>query len=226
MIEIYRKINKKETLVASVPDDNATLERTLMGADEVTLSVTVSEPLDLRVGDYARLEGSSYTINRAPDLVKASAVEFRYDLVLESPLYNLLDKIYISDVQGLSRFSLSGTLNDFVELLLMNINRDDFDPGWTWATDKGDHPVTVVTETYRFYETEEAALNTAGVERLGEQILTQQLESMVAPYGTISSTLCTSRQRGNALEVTLAAECVEEIAQTVPILTEEPGGSP
>ncbi len=146
MIEIYRKINKKETLVASVPDDNATLERTLMGADEVTLSVTVSEPLDLRVGDYARLEGSSYTINRAPDLVKASAVEFRYDLVLESPLYNLLDKIYISDVQGLSRFSLSGTLNDFVELLLMNINREDFDPGWTWATDKGDHPVTVVTE--------------------------------------------------------------------------------
>lgn len=146
MIEIYRKINKEETLVARVPDDNATLERTLMGADEVTLSVTVSEPLDLRVGDYARLEGSSYTINRAPDLVKASAVEFRYDLVLESPLYNLLDKIYISDVQGLSRFSLSGTLNDFVELLLMNINRDDFDPGWTWATDKGDHPVTVVTE--------------------------------------------------------------------------------
>ena len=146
MIEIYRKINKEETLVASVPDDNATLERTLMGADEVTLSVTVSEPLDLRVGDYAHLEGSSYMINRTPDLVKASAVEFRYDLVLESPLYNLLDKIYISDVQGLSRFSLSGTLNDFVELLLMNINRDDFDPGWTWATDKGDHPVTVVTE--------------------------------------------------------------------------------
>ena len=146
MIEIYRKIDKEETLVASVPDDNATLEKTLMGADEVTLSVTVSEPLDLRVGDYAHLEGSSYMINRTPDLVKASAVEFRYDLVLESPLYNLLDKIYISDVQGLSRFSLSGTLNDFVELLLMNINRDDFDPGWTWATDKGDHPVTVVTE--------------------------------------------------------------------------------
>ena len=146
MIEISRKINKEETLVASVPDDNATLEKTLMGADEVTLSVTVSEPLDLRVGDYAHLEGSSYMINRTPDLVKASAVEFRYDLVLESPLYNLLDKIYISDVQGLSRFSLSGTLNDFVELLLMNINRDDFDPGWTWATDKGDHPVTVVTE--------------------------------------------------------------------------------
>ena len=82
MIEIYRKINKEVTLVASVPDDNATLERTLMGADEVTLSVTVSEPLDFRVGDYTLLEGSSYMLNRTPDLVKASAVEFRYDVVL------------------------------------------------------------------------------------------------------------------------------------------------
>ena len=64
MIEIYRKINKEETPVASVPDDNATLERTLMGADEVTLSVTVSEPLDLRVGDYARLERGIYIDER------------------------------------------------------------------------------------------------------------------------------------------------------------------
>lgn len=147
MIEIYRKNNNGgEKLVAALPDDNATLERTLMGADEVTLSVTVSEPLDFQVGDYTRLEGCTYAINRTPDLVKASAVEFRYDLMLESPLYNLLDKIYISNVQGLSRFSLSGSLNDFVELLLMNINRDDFDPGWTWATDGEDHPVTVETE--------------------------------------------------------------------------------
>ena len=38
MIEIYRKIDKEETLVASVPDDNATLEKTLMGADEVIVT--------------------------------------------------------------------------------------------------------------------------------------------------------------------------------------------
>lgn len=128
--------------MAALPDDNATLERTLMGADEVTLSVTVSEPLDFQVGDYTRLEGSTYAINRTPDLVKASAVEFRYDLMLESPLYNLLDKIYISNVQGLSRFSLSGNLNDFVELLLMNINRDDFDPGWSTWSGTGRSPFT------------------------------------------------------------------------------------
>ena len=146
MIRIYRKVNDVETLLVDVPDDSATLERTLMGADEVTLNVVTSEPLDLRVGDYTRLEGSTYTINRTPDLVKTSKVEYRYTLVLESPLYNLLDKVYISNLQGFSRFALAGELNDFVELLLMNINREDFDPGWTWVTDKDDHPVTVKTE--------------------------------------------------------------------------------
>lgn len=88
-------------------------------------------------------------------------------------------------------------------------------------------PVTVVTETFRFYETAPAALNTAAVEELGEQILTEQMEAMVAPYGTVTSTLCTSRQRGDTLEITLKAECVEEIAESVPIYTEEePGESP
>ena len=59
-----------------------------------------------------------------------------------------------------------------------------------------------------------------------EQILTEQLQTMVEPYGTIRSTLCSSKQIGDTLEVTLTAECVEEIGKTVPILTEELGGSP
>ena len=84
----------------------------------------------------------------------------------------------------------------------------------------------MVTETYRFYETETVTLDAAQAKALGEEILTEQLEAQVAPYGTVTSTLCTSRQRGDALEVTLAAECVEEIAQRVPIYTEEPDASP
>ncbi len=133
MIEIFRKIEGAETLVTSLPDDNATLERGIMAADEVTLNVTASEMLDLRVGDYTWIEGVEYAINREPDLVKASAVEYRYDMVLESPVYNLLDKIYMQGLTGKSRFSLAGTLEDFVDLLLTNINRPDFDPGWSKA---------------------------------------------------------------------------------------------
>ena len=88
-------------------------------------------------------------------------------------------------------------------------------------------PVTWVTETYRFYETEPAALDPVRAEDLGEEILREQLEAMVAPYGTVTSTLCSSRQRGDVLEVTLTAECEEEIARTAPIYyTEEADGGP
>lgn len=87
-------------------------------------------------------------------------------------------------------------------------------------------PVTWVRERYRFYETVPAELDPARVEAMGERILTEQLEALVAPYGTVTSTLCTSRLRGDALEVTLSAECVEEIGRSVPIYTEEPGGGP
>ena len=83
-----------------------------------------------------------------------------------------------------------------------------------------------MTETCRFYETAEVRLDPVRAERLEECILTQQLETEVAPYGKIVSTLCTSRQRGDVLTVTLSAECVEEIGERVPILTEESGSGP
>ena len=85
-------------------------------------------------------------------------------------------------------------------------------------------PVAVVTETYRFYETVSAGRTAAEAERAAEAALTEQLHAMVDPYGTVSSTLCTSRRRGDVLTVTLAAECVEEIGLSVPILTEESDG--
>ena len=87
-------------------------------------------------------------------------------------------------------------------------------------------PVKLGVETWRFYETKPLRLDPVRAEKLGEQILTEQLQTMVEPYGRIRSTLCSSRQTGNTLEVTLTAECVEEIGETVPILTEELGETP
>ena len=82
-------------------------------------------------------------------------------------------------------------------------------------------------ETFRFYETvpprSPPPRRRAGV----EAILTDYLHTLVDPYGTVSSTLCTSRREGDGLLVTLTAECVEEIGRAVPIYTdptEESGG--
>lgn len=82
-------------------------------------------------------------------------------------------------------------------------------------------PVTSVTETYRFYETVSAEISAARAEAQGEAILTDYLHTLVDPYGTVSSTLCTSRREGDSLLVTLTAECVERIGERVPIYTEQ-----
>lgn len=86
-------------------------------------------------------------------------------------------------------------------------------------------PLTLVTETCRFYETEETTLDQLQAEKAAEAVLTEQLHTVVDPYGTVSSTLCVSRRRGDTLTVTLTAECVEQIEERVPILTEESGAA-
>ena len=89
--------------------------------------------------------------------------------------------------------------------------------------------MTAVVETLRYYETVSAEVDAAQAEARGEEILTDYLHTLVDPYGTVSSTLCTSRRTEGGLLVTLTAECVEQIGRTVPIYTapeptEEPGG--
>jgi similar to stage IV sporulation protein len=84
-------------------------------------------------------------------------------------------------------------------------------------------PVKLSVETWKFYETASVQLDPIRAEKLGERILTEHLETVVGPYGTVRSTLCSARQNGNVLEVTLHAECVEEIGEAIPILTEELG---
>lgn len=86
-------------------------------------------------------------------------------------------------------------------------------------------PVTVTVERRRFYEAVPAERTAAQAEQAAEAALTEQLHAMVDPWGDVSSTLCTSRRRGDTLAVTLAAECVEQIGESVPIFTEESGGA-
>ncbi len=81
-------------------------------------------------------------------------------------------------------------------------------------------PVTLVMEKWRFYEPVPAPQTAAQAEKAAEAILTAQLRDMVEPYGEVRSTLCSSRQRGDVLVVTLSAECREEIGEAAPIYTE------
>ena len=141
-------------------------------------------------------------------------------LQMETKRYTGREKTVLSLVLGKQRIKFSSNSS------ISGEKYDKITQRTPWSLLGVPLPVTVVTETYRFYETETVTLDAAQAEALGEEILTEQLEAQVAPYGTVTSTLCTSRQQGDALEVTLAAECVEEIAHRVPIYTEEPDASP
>ena len=81
-------------------------------------------------------------------------------------------------------------------------------------------PITVVWETWRFYEPVPEARDAALAEKAMEAVLAEQLHQMVDPYGSVRSTLCSSRQKGDTLVVTLSAECEEQIGQPVPIYAE------
>ncbi len=83
-------------------------------------------------------------------------------------------------------------------------------------------PITLVTETWRFYETVPTPQDPAQAEKNAEAVLTAQLHEMVDPYGVVRSTLCSSRQKGDTLVVTLSAECEEQIGEMVPIYTDSP----
>lgn len=133
MIDILRIQNGKEAVMYSLADDNASVINEIMGREEVNLDVVTDIPLDLRVGDYVRVAETVYTLNREPNFEKVSAVEYKYDLLFEGPLYRLMDKLFVNSITSGSNFAISRTLEEFVKLVVDCINT--IDPGWSYAHD-------------------------------------------------------------------------------------------
>ncbi len=82
-------------------------------------------------------------------------------------------------------------------------------------------PIKTVEETYALYETVETALTAQQAKTMGEGILQAHLQTQLPEGSTVSSSLATVQQTGDGFTVTLRAECVVEIAVSVPILTED-----
>lgn len=129
MISVFRKTEGGEAVVCRLSERNAKLSQECMGKDEVSVQVTVDEVLPIRELDYIRVDGAVYTLNRMTDYDEVSDVEFRYQLIFEGVIYNLIDKMYVDVERNSDRFSLTGTLQEFVDLLVVNMN--PVDPGWS-----------------------------------------------------------------------------------------------
>ncbi len=79
-------------------------------------------------------------------------------------------------------------------------------------------PVIFVRENHIFYDKIPDVLSVQEAQKRGEWILKEYLRAQVAPYGEIRSALCTSKRRGDILDITLSAECIEEIGVSAPVL--------
>lgn len=136
MISVFRRTGDGESVVCRLSERNAKLTQECMGKDEVSVQVTVDEVLPIRVMDYIRVDGAVYTLNRMTDYDEVSDVEFRYQLIFEGAIYQLMDKMYVDLERNSDRFSLTATLREFTDLLVANIN--SVDSGWS----AGDLPET------------------------------------------------------------------------------------
>ena len=146
-----------------------------------------------------------------------------YELSVEIPL-TVREKQYIGkEKHGISLILGKQRLKFFSNSSIEGAKYDKITNNYSGSVLGIPLPVKLSLETWKFYETAPVQLDPIRAEKLGERILTDYLQTFVEPHGTIRSTLCSARRNGDILEVTLNAECVEEIGEAVPILTEELG---
>lgn len=105
-----------------------TYQRALMGEHKVFVnSLDVPEALDLQVGDYIQHNGVRFVINTVPNYHKVEHTQqHRYDIIFESPLYRLYDKLFM--FEGEEEFPFFGDAYEHLQLIVAQINQ--IDTGW------------------------------------------------------------------------------------------------
>ena len=113
-------------------DERTVMSHRLLGEDVVNATFESKSALDIAIKDYIVHGGKNYYINNLPQVKKLSSLNYEYTAVFESLQYQLLKTQYLSS--GLSEFDLVGDADDFMDLIITNLNRED--SGWTKGTVK------------------------------------------------------------------------------------------
>src|SRR5678816_1251929 len=106
---------------------SASQSRTLMGEDIVSMNVESVGYIDFKIGDWITVYGYRYTLNSLGEPQRIGENTFSYNLELEGLSYELTKVIFrSSDFTGFnpsSEFSLTGTLEKFLDVLSYNLER-------------------------------------------------------------------------------------------------------
>lgn len=114
-------------IVTVKPDSQSSIQIDLMGSNVATLSFELNAMYNFDIGDYADILGERYYLSKEPVIVKKSKYDYQYALSMENSQYFLKNAQYLfydhSNVLTESDFALTGTADDFINLLITNANR-------------------------------------------------------------------------------------------------------
>ena len=135
ILEVYRVVSGIDTKVASIASDDAILANGIMNKNEVSVTVVTDTIPNIQEGDFIRVSGIKYKINRAPEFADKSSVNHTTTYLFEAPEYTLIDKILTNKITKSVRVTLTGKLRDWLELLIWNVNKTNDNPlgvdtGW------------------------------------------------------------------------------------------------
>mgnify|MGYP000340475100 FL=1 len=122
---------------------SATQNISLMGDDNIQLSIISTELLDFEKGDKIIVCGEEYTIRTRATREMKTDRYYQYDAVFYGVMYELMKTQYRNtDESGKSTsmtFDLTYSIRDFVKVIIYNMNRDY--PG-LWSFDEANCPDT------------------------------------------------------------------------------------
>lgn len=111
-------ISKKNVSVVS----KATQKTALLSDDVISITVSSAVPLDLRIGDTARIYGKPYKLNQLPEPTKNGERRYSYELRLEGFQYDLIDVHYHLPENAYGE-TFYANLQGHLAVLIWNINR-------------------------------------------------------------------------------------------------------
>ena len=131
-LEIIRRNGEKVRLFSKEPFctlKSAAQNSSLMGDDNVQLSIVSSELLNLGKGDKIIVEGEEYTIRTKVNREMLSDNHYVHDATFYGVMYELMKSLYRNtDANGKSSkstFDLTYNIRDFVKVLISYIDNQD-----------------------------------------------------------------------------------------------------
>jgi hypothetical protein len=126
-VDIYQDNPLYARPITVKPDDSSNQVKRIMGENEITLSFQDSRYLAFKIGDYCDVYGERYQVSKLPVFTKISRFLYKYTLNMKSIGYDLSKAQYLflgaDNSLRESEFSLMGTAEDFLDLVIANANR-------------------------------------------------------------------------------------------------------